>query len=97
MSTATALHAKFELGGIYSTPGALHLLEETGQSGTVLLARHLQGDWGDMCADDRQANDEALTNGSRIFSAYKLPCGAKVWIITEADRSSTTILLPEEY
>ena len=60
------------------------------------LARHATGDWGDLCAFDRRQNERALRVGERIFSSYESPAG-KVWIITEADRSITTILLPEDY
>ena len=59
--------------------------------------RHACGDWGTVCPDDALANDEALEEGERLLSAYKLRDGTKVWIITEADRSSTCILLPDEY
>tara|TARA_Y100000296_G_scaffold72494_1_gene88942 strand:- start:84 stop:296 length:213 start_codon:yes stop_codon:yes gene_type:complete len=61
-----------------------------------LLDRHRSGDWGDVDAEDGQANDAALKDGSRIFSVYHQH-GQKVWVITEADRSSTCVLLPEEY
>lgn len=61
------------------------------------LARHAAGDWGDLCGEDRAANDRAVAVGARILSAYHTPEGVKLWIITEADRSATTILLPEEY
>jgi hypothetical protein len=64
----------------------------------VFLDRHVQGDWGDLDDEDRKLNDEALVDGSRIFSAYILKDGhTKIWCITEADRSSTCLLLPEEY
>ena len=59
--------------------------------------RHASGDWGDLDADDRRANEDALKNGARLLSSYKTTAGTKFWIITEADRSSTTALLPEEY
>lgn len=62
----------------------------------VALNRHLKGDWGDLDDEDKAANDRALEDGTRLFSSYNLP-GGKIWIITEADRSATTILLPEEY
>ncbi len=62
-----------------------------------LLRRHANGDWGDLSPDDRRANKQALENGDRVFSVYNLLSGVKLWVITEADRSSTTILLPEEY
>jgi hypothetical protein len=61
------------------------------------LARHSRGDWGLVDADDQRANDEALKNGSRLLSAYQTADGTAFWVITEADRASTTVLLPEEY
>ena len=63
----------------------------------LYLARHAGGDWGDVCPEDARANDQALREGMRLLSAYTLQDGTRVWIITEADRSSTCILLPEEY
>jgi len=63
----------------------------------VSLARHLRGDWGDLCPEDRDANQKALQSGGRLFSAYQDEGLPKIWIITEADRSATTILFPEEY
>lgn len=86
---------KFSLGKLYATPGALEALHAAGHPLTV--ARHAQGDWGDLGPEDRAANDEALRTGGRIFSSYDLPGGGRVWVITEADRSSTTVLLPDEY
>jgi hypothetical protein len=64
---------------------------------TELLARHVAGDWGELDAEDQRANEDALVTSARILSAYVLPSGVKVWILTEADRSATTVLLPEEY
>ncbi len=61
------------------------------------LGRHSQGDWGNLCDEDRQANNRALVEETRLLSAYKSKAGKKFWIITEADRSSTTVLLPEDY
>jgi len=92
----------FPLGRSLSTPGALAALEEAGVSPASLIARHVTGDWGDLCDDDKGLNDESVRNGSRILSAYILPTKAKVWLITEAaddqgQRAATTILLPEEY
>jgi hypothetical protein len=87
---------KFTLGQILATPGALAALEESGQSPDIFLARHVRGDWGGVSAEDKCANDEALVSGERILSAYRTLKGEKLWIITEADRSATTILLPEE-
>ncbi len=86
---------RFPLGRVVATPGALALLD-AGEVGD-LLGRHASGDWGDLDAHDRRANAQALKTGARIFSAYETSKGGRVWIITEADRSSTCILLPEEY
>jgi len=87
----------FSLGRIVATPGALRAMEATGSSASEFLVRHALGDWGDLCDEDRQANDEAIADDLRILSAYRLNDGTKIWIITEADRSATTVLLPEEY
>ncbi len=88
---------KFPLGQTAATPGALDALLDSGQSPAEFLARHAAGDWGDVCEEDRRLNDEALVDGSRILSAYRTAKGVKLWVITEADRSSTVILRPEEY
>ena len=88
---------KFPLGQVVSTPGALEALDKSGQQPWQLLVRHVQGDWGDLDAQDRRLNDEAVKDGSRILSAYTLTTGVRLWVITEADRSSTCLLLPEEY
>lgn len=85
----------FEAGMVFATPGALSLAAQ-GVSLRGLLDRHLAGDWGDLDASDRRANDNALRHSGRLLSAYVTPLG-RVWIITEADRSSTCLLLPEEY
>lgn len=86
----------FELEKTVATPGAMVVLSDLNISPIALLSCHHRGNWGDLCAEDKAANDEALINGSRIFSAYQFDT-VKIWVITEADRSSTTILLPEEY
>ena len=86
----------FALGQTVATPGALVVMQGMGISPLSLLSRHQRGDWGDLDADDKDTNDEALTEGNRIFSAYQFDT-VLLWVITEADRSSTTILLPEEY
>ena len=79
-----------------TTPGALKLLTEAREHPFELLARHATGDWGELCAFDRRQNEIALREGYRVLSSY--PFGEeRVWVITEADRSITTILLPEEY
>lgn len=88
----------FALGQIVSTPGALDALQEAGINGLELLRRHVIGDWGDLSEDDKRENDLSVKEGFRILSAYLLPrTGVKLWIITEADRSATTFLLPSEY
>jgi hypothetical protein len=87
----------FELGRIVATPGALQALEAAGQQPSVFLDRHVAGDWGELDDEDKQENEFSLRNGFRIFSAYTTSAGEKIWIITEADRSATTLLLPEEY
>lgn len=94
--------AKFPLGQLLATPGALEALHESGQSPAEFLLRHVQGDWGDLSSDDKLLNEEALTDGSRIMSVYRTNKGTKLWIITEAadengHRVCTTCLLPDEY
>jgi hypothetical protein len=86
-----------ELGQIVATPGALRALEDAGQTPEAFLARHEAGDWGEVGPDDRLENELSVREGFRILSAYTLTSGVRMWIITEADRSATTILLPEEY
>lgn len=86
---------KFSLGQVVSTPGALESLDP--RDVFAALARHHRGDWGDCCPEDWESNEEGLRDGFRLFSAYRTGCGEKFWIITEADRSVTTILLPSEY
>lgn len=86
-----------QLGRVVATPGAIEALKLAHQSPSLYLNRHLSGDWGDVCEEDRRLNDEAVENGSRVLSAYALTTGEKLWVITEADRSSTCLLLPSEY
>jgi hypothetical protein len=89
---------KFDLGRLVATPGALEALEESGQSPSLFCDRHQQCDWGEVCDEDKELNDQSVIDGSRILSAYRtLKGNTKIWIITEADRSSTCILLPSEY
>ena len=83
---------KFQPGHIVATPGALSL----GINLLSYLKRHLNGDWGDIEVEDQAENEFSLEHGCRLLSAYQTP-GGKLWIITEADRSATTFLLPEEY
>jgi hypothetical protein len=88
---------KFRLGKLVSTPGALAALTEAGQSPLVFVSQHVVGKWGECDEHDRQANEDALKNGDRLFSVYRTAKNVKIWVITEADRSSTCVLLPEEY
>ena len=88
---------RFPLGHIVATPGALRAIESAGDTPYQFLNRHLQGDWGDLDEHDRLENERSLNDGCRLLSAYHLRDGTKIWIITEADRSATTILLPQEY
>jgi hypothetical protein len=87
----------FSLGRIYLTPGANEALDESKQEPFEFLSRHQTGDWGIVGKEHSQENDFSVKNGFRILSAYKTNKDTKLWIITEADRSSTTILLPSEY
>lgn len=86
----------FTLGQTVATPGALAAMEQSGISPLALLSRHQRGDWGDLEEEDKVANDNALKAGRRVLSAYRFD-KVTLWVITEADRSTTTILLPEEY
>lgn len=86
----------FDFGQLFMTPGIRDLVAG-GLNIAALLKRHAFGDWGDLTVDDWQANERAIVAGARIFSAYAGPDGARIWIITEADRSATTVLLAEEY
>jgi hypothetical protein len=88
--------APLPLGRVVATPGALKLLLKAGGHPFDYLARHAKGDWGELCAFDRRQNEIALRDGYRVLSSYDVLAG-RLWIITEADRSVTTILLPEEY
>lgn len=88
---------KFEAGRTFLTPGVLGLMA-AGVDPMPFMARHLAGDWGDVCAEDHAANEQSLRDGSRLLSAYRLPAHAladRLLVITEADRSATTLLLPE--
>jgi hypothetical protein len=91
------MERQFALGQVVSTPGAIDALTRAGQDPWVFISRHMAGDWGEVDEHDRRENELSLREGFRILSAYTLSDGTKIWIITEADRSATTILLPEEY
>ena len=95
MSVEPTRSTGFALGRTVITRGALDALDDEVVHNSIV--RHASGDWGDVCAEDRQSNEEALKNGTRLFSVYHTDDGRKFWIITEADRSGTTVLLPEEY
>ena len=99
---ATA-NPRFSTGVLLATPGAAEGFEKNGQTPLEFLHRHLAGDWGEeLCEEDRQLNDQAVIDGSRLLSAYRLKDGTKLWCITEAQgdngkREATTFLLPDEY
>ena len=87
----------FTLGKVVATPGALEALGRSGQSPGEFLTKHAQGEWGEIDAFDTEANMAALRDGSRILSSYKTRQNEIIWILTEADRSSTCLLTPNEY
>lgn len=87
----------FSLGQCVATPGALAALDEAGQTPAEFLNRHVRGDWGAIDPADKGLNEQAIRDGDRIFSVYVTAKGVKLWVITEADRASTCILLPDEY
>lgn len=89
--------AKFRLGRVVATPGALAAFTQAGEIPNPYLIRHQAGDWGEVPPEDVQENELSLREGYRLLSAYTLSTGVKFWIITEADRSVTTVLLPEDY
>ncbi len=88
---------RFQLGRTVATPGAIEALKVAQETGQQLLKRHQSGDWGVLDTEDKQENEFSIKNNWRILSSYILSTGVKIWVITEADRSATTILLPEEY
>ena len=102
-SNGTNTGQKFALGRLVATPGALEALGTSGETALPYLARHRAGDWGEVCDEDKRLNDEAVAHEgdpdrqSRVLSAYRTTGGVKLWVITEWDRSVTTLLLPDEY
>ena len=92
---ASTADPNFSLGQTVSTSNALNTLKQ--EDVLSALGRHSRGDWGDLCPEDEQANKRALEEGGRLFSVYQDRDGTKFWIITEHDRSVTTVLLPEDY
>ena len=99
MSTDTVTKPKlFKLGRTIMTPGAQDALEESGQTPHEFLQRHQTGDWGEGLSEgDRKENEYSLKNGFRLLSAYKINTGQTLWILTEHDRSYTTVMLPSDY
>ncbi|MGA2147316.1 MAG: hypothetical protein ABSH49_20410 [Bryobacteraceae bacterium] len=89
--------ARFPLGQIVATPGALAALEEAADNPASFLRRHVTGDWGELDEDDRKENEISVEHSFRLLSSYTLSNGTKLWVITEANRSATTLLLPSEY
>ena len=87
----------FELGAVTATPAGLAAVRRSGQSYWSFIARHLAGDWGNVDADDRAANNRAVEAGERLLSSYTTTLGEELWVLSEADRSATTLLLPSDY
>jgi len=98
-NTATKTQNKvlFDLGQTVMTIGAKEALQQANQTANEFLARHQNGDWGLVCEDDAKENELSVKEGFRILSAYKTSQGEKIWVISEANRESTTVLLPSEY
>lgn len=96
-TTRPNINARFALGETFITPGAQEALDIAGQTAIQFLRRHMSTDWGEVSEDDAHENEVSLREGFRLLSAYRTAKGQKIWIITEADRSATTILLPSEY
>ena len=92
-----AVAARFALGRTFITPGAQEALQIAGQTAIDFLRRHMSGDWGELSEDDVNENERSVEQGFRLLSSYETAKGERIWIITEADRSATTILLPDEY
>ena len=88
---------RFPLGQVVATPGALSALQKAEQLPAEFLDRHVNGDWGEVTDADKQENELSVQQGFRILSAYTTSAGDRIWVLTEADRSATLILLPEEY
>jgi hypothetical protein len=96
-TTRANIGARFALGQTFITPGAQDALEMAGQTAIQFLRRHMSCDWGELSEDDVRENELSLKEGFRLLSNYRTEKGQQLWIITEADRSATTILLPSEY
>jgi hypothetical protein len=87
----------FALGQVVAMPGALAAIERSGELVVAFIRRHAMGDWGDICDEDKKLNNQAVVAGARLLSSYLSTRNEKLWIITEADRAVTTLLLPDEY
>jgi hypothetical protein len=96
-NTHSTTAARFPLGHLFLTPGAIEALEDAGQTAREFIERHARLEQGELCDDDHKENLFSVDKPLRIFSAYKTAKSVKLWVVTEADRSSTAILLPEEY
>ena len=97
-NTARAnIGARFALGQVFITPGAQEALDVAGQTAMQFLRRHVSMDWGEVSEEDAQENELALREGFRLLSSYRTSAGTRIWIITESDRSSSTVLRPDEY
>ena len=99
----TSRRVSFDLGQLFITPAAAEALQRNEMNGLEILARHVRGDWGNLCDEDKTANENALQTGARLLSTYTLPDETTIWIITDAEidddhrRYATTLLLPEDY
>ena len=87
----------FPLGKLVATPGALAALQKAGQSPAEFLLLHVRGQWGDISEEDRRENEYSLQHGFRLLSSYRTNTNETIWVVTESDRSVTTLLLPSEY
>lgn len=97
MALITLSQPRFKAGQVVMTQGIDDLIQRGVFNPGPYLQRHLNGDWGDLCDEDRRTNDAALMHGDRLFSSYQVTPALKIWIITEWNRSVTTLLLPDEY
>lgn len=97
ITTDTSVFPLFKLGQVVATPGAIDLLRSLALNPLLFLGRHAMGDWGQIDDHDREANRQALRYGNRLLSSYQLNRNERLWIISEADRSATTLMLPSEY
>ena len=88
---------KFQIGRLVASQGAKEAMADAGQNAMHFVSRHIVGDWGECCEEDRQANENALVHGERLLSVYRTSKGIKLWVLTEADRTLTCVLLPGDY